>query len=140
MNRTETIEALRSVGLFETLSHKDLNEVAKRAEEVAVPAGTMLAQEGRPGEQAFVIIEGSAAVRRNYRKVATLGPGEVFGEMSLIEGVPQSLTVQTLEDSRLLMINRADFHHLVQNVPGFASKLLVSLSRRLREATRKLVG
>lgn len=140
MNRAETIALLKNVALFETLSQKDLNEVAKRTEEVDVPAGTVLTQEGRVGEQAFVIVDGSASVRRNYRQVAKLSSGDVLGEMSLVEGVPQSITVQTLEDSRLLMINRADFHYLLENVQGFAIKLLVSMSRRLREATVRLVS
>ncbi|MFQ5966327.1 MAG: Crp/Fnr family transcriptional regulator [Acidimicrobiia bacterium] len=140
MNRAETIALLKNVALFETLSQKDLNEVAKRTEEVDVPAGTVLTQEGRVGEQAFVIVDGSASVRRNYRQVAKLSSGDVLGEMSLVEGVPQSITVQTLEDSRLLMINRADFRYLLENVQGFAIKLLVSMSRRLREATVRLVS
>ena len=140
MNRQETIAVLQHVALFETLSKKDLNEVARRTEEVEVPAGTVLAREGLVGEQAFLIVEGAASVRRNYRQVARLSHGDVFGEMSLIEGVPQSLTVQTVEDSRLLMISRADFRYLLENLPGFAIKLLVSMSRRLRRATDQLLG
>ena len=140
MNREETIAVLQHVALFETLSKKDLNEVARRTEEVEVPAGTVLAREGRKGEQAFLIVEGAASVRRNYREVAKLSHGDVFGEMSLIEGVPQSLTVQTVEDSRLLMISRSDFRYLLENLPGFAIKLLVSMSRRLRRATDQLLG
>ena len=77
-------------------------------------------------------------VRRNGRKVATLGPGNVVGEMSLLDGKPRSASLRVEEDAVLLVISRPDFHYLIDHLPGLDRKLLVSLSERLRSMDKAL--
>lgn len=79
---------LAQVSLFRALSKKDLDLVARRAEDVAVDAGKVLISEGTTGHEFFVVLAGTAKVTRRGRRVATLGPGDAFGELALLDQAP----------------------------------------------------
>ena len=79
------LEYFRRVPMFSTCSKKDLKTVAANAERVDVPAGRILCEQGQTGREAFVIVDGKARVLRNGRKVAIIGPGTTFGELSLLD-------------------------------------------------------
>jgi len=136
--RSDRIDALRAIPLFSTLSKKDLNEVAKRADEVAVATGTVLAKEGERGNQCFVILRGKVGVSRSGRRITSGRWGAVFGEMSLLDGMSRSATLVAEEDTTLLVIHRRDFQYLVDNLPGFSRKLLMNLSGHLRRMDKAL--
>ncbi|MDH5371600.1 MAG: cyclic nucleotide-binding domain-containing protein [Acidimicrobiia bacterium] len=136
--RSDRIDTLRQIPLFSALSQKDLNEVAKRADEVAVLKGTVIAEQGERGSQCFVIVRGAVSVRRNNRKISVYGQGEVLGEMSLLDGKPRTASLRVEEDAVLLVINRRDFHYLIDHLPGLDRKLLASLSERLRSMDKGL--
>jgi CRP/FNR family transcriptional regulator, cyclic AMP receptor protein len=102
--RSDRIDLLKTVPLFSGLSLKQLNEVARHLEEVPVPRGIMLAREGQAGNEFFVVLEGKAAVRRRGRRIATLGGGDFFGEMSLLDGAPRSATVSAETDGVVLVM------------------------------------
>ncbi len=91
--RSDRIDLLRAIPIFSTFSKKDLNEVAKRADEVAVAQGTVIAKEGERGNQCFVIVKGKVAVKRNDRKITSGRWGAVIGEMSLLDGMPRQRVV-----------------------------------------------
>jgi CRP-like cAMP-binding protein len=78
-------------------------------------------------------------VRRSGKKIATLGSGDFFGEMSLLDDGPRSATVELTRDSRLLVMHRKDFAGIIADTPGVARKMLQCLAARLREADRKMV-
>lgn len=139
-NKSMKIDALRRVPVFATLPKKDLDTLAKHTTEVSRPAGTVLVEQDRRGHQMFYIEEGSAVVKRNGRKVAELGPGEVVGELSLIDGQPASAQVVATEDVVLLVMSPSDFNAVLNDVPNFPRKLMVSLATRLREADDRLVS
>jgi len=90
--RDQFIEHLAQVPLFSALSRKELNLVARRAEDVVVPAGKVLVSEGETGQQFFVIMSGTATLTRRGRKIATLGPGDAFGELALLDKHPRNAT------------------------------------------------
>lgn len=136
--RSEKVGLLRTVDLFSTLSKRELDELAKRTEEVTVPAGTDLARQGASGTQLFIVLAGSVAVRRNNRRVATLGKGEFVGEMSLLDGGPRSASLHTTAETTLLVISRRQFMEVLELMPLVARKILAGISARLREADRKL--
>ncbi len=136
--RSEKVDLLRTVDLFSTLSKRELDELAKRTDEVTVPAGTDLAHQGASGTQLFIVLTGSVAVRRSNRRVATLGKGEFVGEMSLLDGGPRSASLHTAEETTLLVINRRQFMEVLELMPLVARKVLAGMSSRLREADRKL--
>ena len=136
--RSDRIDLLKQIPLFSSLSQKDLNEVAKRADEVPVAKGTVIAEQGERGSQCFIIIKGSVSVRRNNRKISLHEAGEVLGEMSLLDGKPRSASLRVESDGALFVIHRRDFQYLVDHLPGLDRKLLVSLSTRLRAMDKAL--
>src|SRR5438105_1728376 len=100
------LEHLSQVPLFSACSKKDLQTIAKASDEVTVPKGKVLVQEGRPGHEFFLIIDGKSTVSRNGRKIATLGPGDYFGELSLLDREPRSATVAADTDMTLLVLGQ----------------------------------
>jgi len=130
---------LATVPLFQGLSSKELGRVARAADEVALTAGSIVAEEGTPGDSFYLLADGAAVVNRDGKKIATLGTGDFFGEMSLLDDGPRSATVQLTRDSTLLVMHRKDFAGIIADMPGVARKLLQGLAARLREADRKIV-
>lgn len=135
----DKIATLMKIPLFATMSRRQLASIAHYLDATTADQGQVLAREGAPGDQMFVICEGSAAVTKGGHQIAELGAGEFFGEMALIDGAPRSATVQVTEDSILLAMNRREFDYLVDNVDGMARELLTVVTRRLREANERLL-
>lgn len=130
--RDAFIDHLASVPLFAACSKKDLQQVAKRAEDVKVEPGKVLVSEGSAGAEFFVILEGSAAVSRHGQQVAELGPGDFFGDLALLDRAPRNATITATSTMELIVLGQREFAALIDEVPGFAHKLLAGLARRLR--------
>jgi CRP/FNR family transcriptional regulator, cyclic AMP receptor protein len=137
--RDAFIEHLQQVPLFAACSRKDLQLVARRAEDVKVPAGKALVSEGETGQEFFVIIEGTARVTRQGRKIATIGPGQAFGELALLDKAPRNASVIADTDMELVVLGQREFAGIIDDVPGFARKLLAGMAHRLREADARSV-
>jgi CRP-like cAMP-binding protein len=101
---------------------------------VTVAAGRVLCDEGSMGHEFYLILDGNAAVRKAGRKVATLGPGQYFGEMALLDKGPRSATVVAETPMTLLVIGQREFAAVLDEVPTMAHKLLAVMAGRLREA------
>src|SRR5579859_533724 len=138
--RSQKIDVLKNVPLFEDLSQRQLDAIARHADEVEVPAGRVLMKQGEVGQEMLVILEGGARVERNGKVVSHLGPGDVVGEMSLIDGKPRNATVIAEEPCRCLIMMRREFTPLLHSVPGLSTKLLIRLCGRLRDTTELLVS
>ena len=138
--RDAFIDHLQQVPLFAACSRKDLQLVAKRAEDVRVPAGKALVTEGETGHEFFVILErhGPGAAGTAARS-PTLGPGAAFGELALLEKAPRNATVIAETDMELVVLGQREFAGLIDEVPGFARKLLAGMAHRLREADARSV-
>jgi len=130
--RDEKIRHLERVPLFEDCSLRQLRAVADISSVVEVPERTVLTRAGEPGDEFFVIIDGTALVALSPQRRHRINPGEFFGEMSLLDGGPRSATVKAETDLRVLVINRAHFWELISAVPELTQQMLVGLSRRLR--------
>jgi CRP/FNR family transcriptional regulator, cyclic AMP receptor protein len=138
MARTDDVlEYFRRVPMFASCSKKDLKTIAANAERVRVPPGRVLAEQGQTGREAFVIVDGRARVLRNGRKIATLGPGQIFGELSLLDRAPRNATVVADTDMELLVLGQREFAKIVDAAPAFARALLTGLARRINEADQK---
>ena len=137
--RDAFIEHLQQVPLFAACSRKDLQLVARRAEDVRVPAGKALVSEGETGHEFFVILDGTARVSRQGRKIAALGPGDSFGELALLEKAPRNATVVADSDMELVVLGQREFSGIIDEVPGFARKLLTGMASRLRDADARSV-
>jgi CRP/FNR family transcriptional regulator, cyclic AMP receptor protein len=139
MARDVFIDHLAQVPLFSACSKKDLQLVAKRAEDVKVDAGKQLVSEGETGTEFFVVVEGKAVVSKRGQKVAELGPGGFFGELALLDKAPRNATVTAETPMELVVLGQREFAGLIDDVPEFAHKLLAGLARRLREADKQTV-
>ena len=137
--RDAFLDHLAQVPLFSALSRKELSLVARRAEDVKVDQGRVLVSEGSTGSEFFVIIDGKASVSKKGRKVATLGPGDAFGELALLDKAPRNATVTAETPLEVVVLGQREFGGLIDEVPGFARKLLAGMARRLREADAKSV-
>lgn len=138
MRKTDKIDYLSQVPMFTECNKRELGEIARHLDQVVARAGTKLTNEGSLASQFGIIVEGSATVRRNKRKLAQLGPGDFWGEMALLLKEKSSATVTTEEDSKLLVMHARDFSHLLDEVPTLARKLATGLASRLLEADRQL--
>jgi CRP/FNR family transcriptional regulator, cyclic AMP receptor protein len=134
------LEHLRNVPLFSACSAKDLEKIAKAGDELTVQAGHVLCDQGQAGREAFVIMAGTATVRRNGKKVATLGPGAVVGELSLLDHGPRTATVTADGPCDLMVIDQRNFVSVIDSVPALAHKLMASLASRIRDFDRATYG
>jgi CRP-like cAMP-binding protein len=134
------IEELGKVRLFAACNRKELALIAKASDEIRVPAGKELVAEGSTGHEFFLILDGQAVVKRGGRKVATLGPGNYFGEMALLDRGVRSASVVAETDMVLLVLGQREFSAVLDEVPGLAHKLLTIMAGRLREADAKTVS
>ena len=133
------VDALASVPLFSACSKKELQLVANKGEHRKVDAGTTLVSEGSAGAEFFVILDGTARVERHGQKVAELGAGGYFGELSLLDRAPRNATVVAESPMELVVLGQRAFDELLSTVPQFDKKLLAGLARRLRQEDLKTV-
>ncbi|MBM3673396.1 MAG: cyclic nucleotide-binding domain-containing protein [Actinobacteria bacterium] len=137
--RDAFLDHLAQVPLFSALSRKELALIARRAEDVKVDAGRVLVTEGTTGSEFFVIVEGTAKVTRRGRKVASIKPGDAFGELALLDKAPRNATVVAETPMEVVVLGQREFGGIIDEVPGFARKLLAGMAKRLRDADAKSV-
>lgn len=125
------VEALGRAPLFEGLSKKELTELAKSSDDLEVPAGKVLCKEGELGHEFFVIVEGEAEVRRGGRKVDTMGPGDFFGEIALVEKTHRTATVTSTTPLRFFVLTGQSFWSLLDRSPRVERKVLRALAKRV---------
>ena len=134
------LDKLAQVQLFSSLSTRELQRLARASDEVKLPAGTTIIDQGQTGREAFVILDGTATVRRNGKKVAPLGPGAIVGELSLLDHGPRTATVTCDTDCTLLVLEARAFAAVIDEVPALAHKLMASLATRIRDLDRQSYG
>jgi CRP-like cAMP-binding protein len=138
--QADKTEVLKKVPLFSNLSQRQLNLIAKHADEVTLPAGKVLAKQGEMGLEFLLLVEGNARVERSGKLIARLTAGDFFGEMSLIDGKPRTATVIAETPVTLLVIHRRSFHYLLDTIPRLSRKILVTLCERLRRADETMIN
>ena len=131
LSKNEKVELLRRIPLFAACTRRELIEVALVADEREAGADEVLMEQGQPGREFFVLIDGTVVVRRHGRKLANLGPGDWFGEIALLTFKPRSATVTAISPCRLLVIQDRSFRRVVEASPRIALRVLGSVSQRL---------
>jgi|JI7StandDraft_1071085.scaffolds.fasta_scaffold534970_2 CRP/FNR family transcriptional regulator, cyclic AMP receptor protein len=139
-SRSVYVEHLRNVSLFSGLSRKDLERVAAAGAEVAVAEGTVIMEQGGGGRSAYVVLSGEFVVRRNGRKVATLGEGAIVGELALLDDQPRSATVVCTAPAHVLEVTSGQFRAVLDEVPALAHKLMTAMAGRVRDLDTSLLG
>ncbi|HVF12350.1 MAG TPA: cyclic nucleotide-binding domain-containing protein [Actinomycetota bacterium] len=132
MANNEVVRSLKNVPLFEGLSLRELKLIAQAGKEVDHPSGRVIVEEGTNGVGFHLILEGSAKVIVRGKKKSSLGPGDYFGEISLIDRGPRMATVVAEDPVRTLTLSSWSFMPLVERHPAIAKKLLLGLCQRLR--------
>jgi CRP-like cAMP-binding protein len=134
--RTQALD-LKTIWLFSSCSASELRKIRSSLDEVTVPAGKVLVKEGASGHEFFLIVDGTAKVTRNGRKVAGLGPGSYFGELALLDHKPRSATVTAETELTVLVLSQQEFYAVLDSVPTIDRKLLAAMATRLRESDAK---
>lgn len=139
-SKSAQLAHLQRVPLFESCSKRELQAIQKAGDELSMTAGTLLIDQGQMGHEAFVLLEGSVTVRRNGRKITTLGAGSIIGELSLLDHGPRAASVICDTDCSLFVIDQHHFHSVIEHQPRLAMKLLGTLAARIREVDRAAYG
>ena len=126
---------LASCPLFGGVRPEDLGAIGERSLEVDFPADHVIARQGEIGTGLFVIVEGNVRVVRDGVELARLGPGDFFGEMSVIDGLPRVAQVVATAPTRCLALASWEFERLVLDHPTIGLAILRGLSARLRAKT-----
>lgn len=110
---------------------RDLFKTVNDAREL--PAGTVIFSEGDPGDLMYVVLEGVVEIRVNLKATARMEPGDIFGEMALIDASPRSGCAVAVTDCRLAPINEKRFLYMVQQTPFFGLQVMRTLAHRIRK-------
>jgi CRP/FNR family transcriptional regulator len=137
------VDLLKSVPLFADLEEGELERFSHVAVPRSFPAGTRVFHEGDSSDACYIVREGSFRVTREHSDgraitLATLGPGEIFGELAMLDGDERSASAEALTDGELLALPAGDFRSLLARHPEIALKLVAGLVRRLRAANVRL--
>jgi CRP/FNR family transcriptional regulator, cyclic AMP receptor protein len=136
--KQDPVKMLADVPIFEGLSKKELSQIAGAAKEITHRQGSVLARQGQSGVGFFLILDGSAGVKVGDRSRGRLGPGDFFGEISLLDGGPRTATVTAETEVVTLGLTPWDFKRLVESSPAIAAKMLKVMAQRLRSSAKDL--
>lgn len=137
------VELLKSVTLFADLEEGELERFSHVAVPRSFPAGTRVFHEGDDSDACYIVKDGSFRVTREHSDgraitLATLGPGEIFGELAMLDGDQRSASAEALTDGDLLALPANDVRALLARHPEISLKLVAGLVRRLRAANVRL--
>lgn len=136
MRRKSGAEILANVPLFSQCSPRERARIGALLTEVQVPAGKVLCKEGTAGRECFIVSDGEAKATLRGRKLASLGPGTFFGEMSLLDGGPRTATIVAQTPMTLYVLSPRDLAGLLADFPSVTTKMLRVLAQRLRAAEK----
>ena len=132
------IEMLQKTPLWSGLTKQDLKLVVKLSKERKFESGHAIVSKGEAGIGFYLILEGSVEVRSDGKTLSKLGPGQFFGEMSILDNQPRSADVVTVETSRVLFLSAWSFKTMIADNPRIALKMLQEFSRRLRATDKSM--
>lgn len=139
----EAAGLLARVPLFEDLSPADLERIGRVAVPRSLPRGVRVFHEGDHSDTCYIVRSGDLRVTREHQDgraiaLATLGEGDIFGELAMLDGEPRSASVETLTESELIGLPAADLRRVISDNGEIAAKLIVALTRRLRETNERV--
>lgn len=137
------IALLKGVPLFSELSREELESISRVAVPRSYPKGVRVIHEGDHSDACYIVRSGDLRVTREHPDgraiaLATLGPGDMFGELAMLDGEARSASVEALTESELLALPGADVRRLLESSSEITVKLVTALTRRLREANERI--
>ncbi len=139
-SKNTKMDHLAKVPLFDGCSRRELGTIEKAGDDIQMTAGTLIIDQGQLGREAFVVLEGQVSVKRGSRKITTLGPGAVVGELSLLDHGPRTATVVCETDCTLFVIDQRHFRSVLEKHPSIAMKLLATLAANIRALDKQSFG
>lgn len=135
--------ALKQIKLFSGLQEAELQAIGQRTNTRVFPRNAIIVNEGDQTDSLYIILSGRVKVFSSDEEgkevvLNTIGPGEYFGEVALLDEEPRSASVMALESAKLAMIPRADFLRYLNEYPTLATNLLITLARRMRTETESI--
>ena len=127
----QKLELLSKVPLLAGLDRRGLEEVGRLTDEVDLPAGRVAARQGATGDEFFVIVDGTVSIERDGQHLRDLGPGDFFGELSLLGKVARTATATCTTPCRLLVVGHREFHGLLAEFPTVQSAVLETVAQRI---------
>jgi CRP-like cAMP-binding protein len=139
----ESADLLARVPLFEELSEAELTRIGSVAVPRAFPKGVRVFHEGDNSDACYIVRSGDLRVTREHSDgraiaLATLGPGDIFGELAMLDGGTRSASVETLSDAELLALPATDVRRVIAAHGDIAAKLIIAITRRLRETNERV--
>jgi len=125
------VELIKKVPLFSKLKKKELEAVAYIADELDLPMGKVMAEEGDRGREFFVLLEGEADVTKGDKSINTMHEGDFFGEIALVTRMPRTASVTATTDVRVLVITERDFGALLKHSPEVGRGVAEALAERV---------
>ena len=138
MARDEKLDLLASIPLFARMGKRELERLGQLTDEVEIGMDRLLTEQGATGHEFFIVLDGRLVVMDGRRQIAQLGPGDFFGEISLLDGRPRTATVRAEGITRLLVIGHREFHALMDEFPTVRTAVLEAVAERLRGAEADL--
>jgi len=129
----EKVAALKKIPFLSSLNDEDLKRLALNVAEKEARSDEVLIEQGQMGSSLFMLLSGKVAITRDGAQIATCGPGEFVGELSLLLGEPCGATVTVLEDCRLLVLERRAFNALLESAPTLTKQILRDVARRFSD-------
>jgi CRP/FNR family transcriptional regulator, cyclic AMP receptor protein len=142
-DRESTVALLHRVPLFSELSSEDVERISRVAVPRSYPKGVRVFHEGDHSDACYIVRSGDLRVTREHPDgraiaLATLGPGDIFGELAMLDGEARSASVEALSDCELLALPAGDVRRLLRGSSEITVKLVVALTRRLRDANERI--
>ena len=136
---------LKQVSIFRMLGKESIDFIVERLKFKTYEADEIICKTGDPGDTMFIIINGGVKIcvygnDNKERVVATLGPGDYFGEMALLTGEPRSATVVTTDSSEMFLLQKNDFDVILEKFPSISLSMGKIVSKRLRETLSKAIA
>lgn len=128
----EKLKLLKTVPLFASCGAREVERLGMLLEEVDIPAGRILFNQGDIAQELFIVVSGQVRVERDGRVLAVRGPGEFFGEIALVAEGPRTATATCITDCRFLVLVHRDFHSVMDEFPKLKMQVLETLAKRVR--------
>jgi CRP-like cAMP-binding protein len=131
LGKDSKVELIKKVPLFSKLSKKGLEDVAHLADELDLPSGKTMAEEGDRGREFFVLLEGEAEVTKGGQRINVMRDGDFFGEIALVTKMPRTASVTATKDVRVLVITERDFSALLKRSTEVSRGVAEALAERI---------